>query len=225
MKGLFAAVILLCAAGAAASVPEQARWQFKVLLDNREIGSHQFTVSEEDGRQTIETEASFDVKVLFVNLYRYRHQNREVWQDNCLASINSVTDDNGKDFVVSGQAAGAYFRLSTVKTEKELPSCIMTFAYWNPAFLAADKLLNSQTGEYEDVTITKVGEEALKFNGQTIKAVRYIVDLDAGPITLWYAADDFRWLVLKSVAGGGRKIRYEPVTVPTSGSSSKLAIK
>jgi len=223
MKFCFATLLFLFTANASASLPQQSQWQFKVLLDSREIGSHQFTVSQANGQQTIQTDASFDVKVLFVNLYRYRHQNTEVWQGNCLRSINAETDANGKQFSVAGQANDSYFQVNTASTETELPACIMTFAYWNPAFLTEDKLLNSQTGEYEDVTITRVGEESLRVNDEAVAAVRYLIDLKAGPITLWYGASDFRWLALESVAAGGRTLRYEPLTIPLSGSGQALS--
>lgn len=215
-------LILLLTTNAFANLSESSQWQFKVLLDNREIGTHHFTLSESNGRQTIQTEARFDVKVLFVNLYRYRHQSTEVWQGNCLRSIDSETDANGKPFLVegnlvAGQSNDNYFQVNAAGAETELPPCVMTFAYWNPIFLDEDKLLNSQTGTYEDVTITRIGEESLQLDGEAVAAVKYLIDLKAGPITLWYAANDFRWLALESVAAGGRILRYEPLTIVSNG--------
>ncbi len=227
MKIWFFFFIFLLTVNAAASPSQSSQWQFKVLLDNREIGTHHFTVSESNGRQTIQTDASFDVNVFFVNLYRYRHQSTEVWQDNCLRSIDSVTDANGKPFLVAGklvagQAKDNYFQVNTADAEKELPPCIMTFAYWNPAFLAEDKLLNSQTGIYEDVTITRIGEESLQLDGEAVAAVKYLIDLKVGPITLWYSANNFRWLALESVAAGGRILRYEPLTITSNGGDASV---
>ena len=222
MKIWFFFFIFLLTVNAAASPSQSSQWQFKVLLDNREIGTHHFTVSESNGRQTIQTDASFDVNVFFVNLYRYRHQSTEVWQDNCLRSIDSVTDANGKPFLVegnlvAGQAKANYFQVNTAGTETELPPCVMTFAYWNPIFLDEEKLLNSQTGIYEDVTITRLGEVSLQLDGEAVAAVKYLIDLKVGPITLWYSANNFRWLALESVAAGGRILRYEPLTITSNG--------
>ena len=232
MKTWLFPFVFLLTTSAIASPSQQTQWQFKVLLDNREIGTHHFTLSESNGRQIIQTEARFDVKVLFVNLYRYRHQSTEVWQGNCLRSIDSETDANGKPFLVkgdlvkgglvSGESNDNYFQVNTAGNEKELPSCIMTFAYWNPDFLSEDKLLNSQTGIYEDVTITRLGEESLQLNGEAVAAVKYLIDLKAGPITLWYSANDFHWLALESVAAGGRILRYEPLTIPSIGDTGLI---
>ena len=169
-----------------------------------------------------------EFNVFFVNLYRYRHQSTEVWQGNCLRSIDSETDANGKPFLVegnlvAGQSNDNYFQVNTAGTETELPPCVMTFAYWNPIFLDEDKLLNSQTGIYEDVTITRLGEESFQFNGNAVDSIKYHIDLKAGPITLWYSANDFRWLALESLAAGGRILRYEPLTITSNSSGPASA--
>jgi hypothetical protein len=223
MKKLYLMLFLFYVASANANLAEQARWEFEVLLDEKRIGYHDFNVSEVDGVQTVTTEARFDVKLLFVNVFSYRHKNTEVWRDNCLTSISAETASNGKDFIVRGQADAETFRMRSGSLDNELPACIMTFAYWNPEFLRADQLLNSQTGEYENVSVVIEGEEVLAVKGQDIQAIKYSLSLAAGPISLWYAADDHRWLALESIVKGGKVLRYEPVILPrTLGSSYAL---
>ena len=213
---------LLLTTPALANLSDPLNWRFKVLLDDREIGFHEFVVSEEDGLQIVESEASFDVKVLFVNVFRYRHQNLERWAGNCLQSIDAATAANGDDFLVRGAVQAGSFKLESDAPDPTLPSCVMSFAYWDPDFLDETQLLNSQTGEYEAVTISRQGEENILVAGEAVPAIRYQVALDKGPITLWYAADDFRWLALESVARGGRLLRYEPEIIPEALPSSVL---
>ena len=223
MKNLLTLLVLFYAVAASASSPPQDRWQFEVLLDDRPIGYHNFILSEKNGRQVISAEARFNVKFLFVNLFSYRHQNEEIWEDNCLTSINAETLSNGTEFVVRGQAASEGFQIQVESSANKLPPCIMSFAYWNPEFLKARKLLNSQTGDYEKVTIVKEGEEGLLVDGQNIHSIRYSVSGAAAPITLWYAAVDNRWLALESVLKGGRILRYKQVRLPNTLFASKTA--
>ena len=113
---------------------EQA-WRFRVFLDDREIGYHDFRVRERDGFQLLETEASFEYKLLFLTLYEYAHKNTEVWNGNCLEEIESFTDANGDPHEISGALTEHGFLLEKSDGQARLPDCIMSFAYWNPAFL------------------------------------------------------------------------------------------
>ena len=104
-----------------------------------------------------------------------------------------------------------------------LPSCIQSFAYWNPDILTADRLLNSQTGKFEDVDIVFEEREILAIDGANIAADRYALTTNEKTIRLWYSADGQRWLALEAPAKGSRKIRYEPLDVPPLPESTRLA--
>ncbi|WP_299079545.1 DUF6134 family protein [uncultured Paraglaciecola sp.] len=216
MKVWLVIICLFSAVNVTANTVGESRWQFDVLLDDKKIGYHDFLVKEQGGQQVIQTNARFDIKILFIKVFSYRHENEERWQGNCLRAINATTDSNGDDFVVRGEATSDGFSVKTLSDQQDLPACLMTFAYWNPDFLQEKRLLNSQTGEYEAVTITQQGQEDVLINDKAVKAVKYLIDVEAGPITLWYAADDRQWLALESVVEGGKTLRYQPVVIPAT---------
>ena len=191
-----------------------ARWQFDVSLDGKPIGSHSFDLQQRGSQTILTTEASFDVKFLFVTAFKYRHQNTEVWRDDCLLSIDASTNSNGKEQVVRGEAGEGSFSLQSTVGSNSLPSCIQTFAYWNPSMLESKRLLNSQTGAYEDVAVTLEGRDEVAVAGSLVEALRYRLSARAGDITLWYSADDKTWLGLEAPAKGGRKLLYRAVSVP-----------
>jgi hypothetical protein len=83
----------------------------------------------------------------------------------------------------------------------------MSFAYWNPEILRQTRLLNSQTGQYEAVTIAAMGEEKITVRGAAVQAKRYRITGPKNPIDLWYSADN-SWLALQSTLDGGRRLRY-----------------
>lgn len=217
-KHLFCLLMLTVPAVHANSADESRgkHWEFNVYLDGKPIGYHTFEVEEDGAREVLTTEASFDVKFLFVTAFRYRHQNTEVWNDGCLSSIDAATDSNGKKFEVRGSAAVARFDLQSSSGSRALPSCVRTFAYWKPTVLSSSQLLNSQTGAYEDVSITLDGRDEVSVAGQTVEALRYRLSAETGDIKLWYSAVDNTWLGLEAPAKGGRKIFYEAVVVPES---------
>lgn len=210
----FAIPTLLLTVGLALPLPCGAMvdgvrsWIFAVHLDDSRIGYHRFDVlTSGDGVEVI-SEARFDVKFLFFNAFQYRHSNREAWDGRCLERIESETRENDRAFAVFGQRQEDTFVIGTGDQAEALDSCVMTFAYWNPAFLQQPRLLNPQSGEYLPVDVQPLGKSEVIVRGDTVVASAYRVKARNTELTVWYSDED-EWLGLESVAKGGRIIRYE----------------
>lgn len=211
MRTLTLSVLLLFAvvSGAAASAGDRTErsYEFAVLLDDSPIGYHHFDLLRRDSGLEVRSEASFDVRFLFINAFRYRHTNRELWDGECLRVIESSTRQNGKEFVVSGQRVSEGLKIEANGQSDRLDGCVMSFAYWNPRFLEQSRLLDPQTGEYLSVDVQPLGREELTVRGETVLASAYQIKARNLDITVFYSDDDV-WLGLESVAKGGRIIRY-----------------
>ncbi len=183
-------------------------WKFRVLLDDREIGHHSFVLRGGDGGESeLHSEAKFDVRLLFISPYRYRHQATERMRDGCLQSLESHTKTNGKSQSVRTAVRGSRLVVQQPEKREEYGGCVMSFAYWNPQILSADRLLNSQTGELMPVTISSQGVETIQVRGKKISAQRHRLRAQQLTIDLWYVGD--RWVALESPTEGGRRLRYE----------------
>ena len=219
------ATLIACAIGSSANAVDQLpgkQWRFDVALDGKPIGFHTFELQQDGSQQVLTTEASFDVKFLFITAFRYRHRNTEIWNDGCLSSIDASTDNNGKQLDVRGEIGDGNFNLLADQGSTRLPGCVRTFAYWNPAILESQRLLNSQSGAYEDVTVTLDGREEVTVAGEPVDSLRYRLSAQAGEIILWYSSEDNTWLGLEAPAKGGRRIRYQAVEVPGPAASQQL---
>ena len=192
----------------AVASPVDKSWDFSVLLDGSEIGYHRFQLTEDDGQRRLTSEAKFDVRFLFINAFRYRHTNTEIWADGCLERIEANTRSNGKELAVTGLRAAEGFVVDDGKAQNSLDNCVMTFAYWNPDFLSQPRLLNPQSGEYLDVEVERVGQEPIVVRGEEVPASVYRITARKLELKLWYSQDN-EWLALESVAKGGRILRYE----------------
>jgi hypothetical protein len=188
-RSLLIAALLLAATAAAA---ETRAWNFRVFLDEREIGWHSFTLNERGAERELRSEARFAVKLLSLTAYRYEHQATERWLDGCLRELVARTDDNGERDAVDWRGTGG--------------GCDMSFAYWNPQILQARRLLNAQTGESVPVSVGELGEQTIEVRGQSVKAQRYRLSGPGLQIDLWFAGSE--WLALESAAKGGRRLRY-----------------
>jgi hypothetical protein len=181
---------------------------FDVYLDGKKIGFHRFEIEDAGEGPSVLSEASFDVKFLFVTAFRYRHNTTERWAEGCLEKIEARTDSNGKRLEVNGSRTQGGFVIDNGDQQTALPDCVMTFAYWNPVFLDQPRLLNPQTGEYVDVDVEELGTDTVKIAGQQVVARSVRITAPKVDIRLWYS-ENAEWLALESVAKGGRIIRYE----------------
>ena len=182
---------LLCAIGSGAHAAE---WNFRALLDDKPIGTHRFSLSGQGDERTLLSEARFAVKFFGITAYRYRHNATEHWRGDCLSELTASTDDDGKASKVHLDAAA-------------LKGCVMSFAYWNPLIQTQTRLLNAQTGQFENVRIERIGEGTLPVRGAPTAATRWRITGPAQPIELWYSAQG-DWIGLDSIVGSGRKLSY-----------------
>lgn len=206
---LLLTVFLLAGISVDVHASEQRQWKFRVFLDDREIGYHTVRLSPEEEGRRISVEASFKVKVLFITAYRYEHQTEELWQGSCLADIDSSTNDNGKQLFVRADTNSSDFRLLTHNGRQDIDGCVRSFAYWDPELLKSQRLLNTQTGEYQEVETMDLGNSPLEIDGRTVDARQYRLLTDDFSIDLWYTPD-MDWLALQSMTDSGHRLRYLP---------------
>jgi len=198
---------LFAAPAASDEVASGSAWKFRVYLDDKEIGYHHFYLAETGHTRQLKSVASFEYSLMFVRLFHYEHENHEIWKGDCLQSVDSQTDSNGKPFRVNGRRAAGEFRVTANGGEESLPECVMSFAYWNPSFLEQSSLLNTQDGEFLEVEVSEPVFEQLEVGGTQLPSWRYHLAAGALKLDLWYSTDS-KWLALESEVRGGRMLRY-----------------
>ena len=79
---------------------EQIRAKVEAALDGKPIGEHRYTLERgADGApQRVLSDARFDVRLLGIPVYRYRHQAQERWQGGCLQAIQADTDEHWQQY-------------------------------------------------------------------------------------------------------------------------------
>jgi hypothetical protein len=213
---LFTAIVPLPLHAGASSHDE---WRFEVFLDDEPIGFHHFQLSTDGDTSELRGEARFRVKLLGITVYDYSHRNRERWQDDCLQQIEASTNNDGKDLFVRGSSHDNQLVLEDNTGNRQLSGCVMTFAYWNPAILSQQRLLNAQTGEYLDVDVEQLGTKTLQLQGRDIPALHYRLSTDENDIELWYSTER-DWLGLRTITSGGRQLHYRRLATSTANGSS-----
>lgn len=201
------ATLILLLAGTGPVVAATGDWDFRVLLDGREIGRHRYTLEGEGQRRYLRSDATFDVRLLSISAFRYKHQALERWESGCLQSLDSRTRMNGKQVIVTASAREGRLMVERPSGRDEHEGCVMSFAYWDPRILEAERLLNSQTGELVPVQISAEGTDAVSVRGRKLAAERHRIQGPGLEIDLWYA--DGHWVALEALTDVGRRLRYE----------------
>lgn len=208
-------LVLLCTVlmPAHSKAASSREWHFEVFLDDEPIGFHHFHLNSTGNTHELHAEASFRVTLLGFTVYDYTHKITELWQQDCLQRIDASTDDNGTELFVRGNSKGDQLALQNNTGNSELPGCVMTFAYWNPAILERQQLLNTQTGEYLNVKVQHLGKQPLQTEGRDIPALHYRISSRERDIDLWYSTE-LDWLALSSTTSGGRQLHYRRLATP-----------
>jgi hypothetical protein len=175
--------------------------EFDVDVDGRAVGTHRFEVSRlPAGAVQVRSRALFAYRILGVTLYRYVHEADESWRAGCLTSLQSRTDDNGRQATVDATEDDGGLRIATAGTSRRETGCVRAFAYWDPPLLDAGQLLNPQTGALQVVRLEELA-------GDAIGTRRLRLSGDALRIDLWYGASG-EWLQLESLTPEGKRLRY-----------------
>ena len=93
------------------------------------------------------------------------------------------------------------------KGQERLPSCVMSFAYWNPRVLEQTKLVNVQTGALTPITVQPPAKEAYELRGASIQATHYRIETARNRIDVWYSPEG-EWVGLRSTSHEGHVLVY-----------------
>lgn len=211
LKHLRISLLAALLSGVSAAALANDTWDFRVFLDDKEIGTHRFDLLDKGGgERELISQARMAVKILFVTAYTYDHHDVEHWNGDCLTRLSSKTNDNGDKYQVDVQRQGAATVVKTRDGAKTLSECVLTFAYWNPAMLKQTRLLNSQDGEHVEVKITDAGADSILVRGVKTAARRYELRSSNQKLSidLWYSPSD-EWLALESKTERGQKLIYK----------------
>lgn len=211
-------VLAVCSASAsgmaAADAPLPARdpvrlygneIRFDVERDGDLIGQHVVTFSRTGDGVRADSRADINVDLLFLNAYRLRYQARELWSDGELQFIDASTNENGDYTHVQAVRDAVGMVISspegTFKAEDVLPT-----SHWNAALLKGGALLNTLTGELEDVEVFDQGLSTVQTRSGSVRARHYLYSGDLNG-EIWFD-EEGRWVKLRFRAKDGSLIDY-----------------
>ena len=214
LTGLLASTLAVacpCLNQAAASQATEHR--YTILRGNSEVGVHEVRREIAAGETRVRSSSRIDVRLLGLDLYRFRYNAQEVWDQAGLARLEVRVDDDGKPFRLEGRRDGKGFAWTSDAGAGEHPQSVYPTNHWDPGVLKQDRVLNTLTGDLNRVDIVRVGTEALDLPTGKVQAARYryVGDLS---LDAWYD-DRGQWLGMRFKGSDGSEIRYLCATCDT----------
>jgi hypothetical protein len=204
LAGLAAAALAAPAFACAGQI-----WLFRVEREGRDIGRHRIELRPSADGFEVRVEIDLAVRFAFLTLYRYTHENREVWQDGRLLGFESHTDDNGTRYrVTCTREAGGFVVESSEGTFRAPPDAVAT-TYWHRQFTRSGVWIDSMRGHPRRVACAP--------QPAALSALDCPAALSAFAVTgelaldLTYAGDGLAGL---SFMFGGARFLYRPLELP-----------
>jgi hypothetical protein len=178
---------------------------FEAHRDGDPIGHHSVRFSEQAARLIVDIEIRLTRTFAFIPVYRYRHQNREVWADDKLIRLDSKTDDDGVRSWVSARADGDRLLVDGSAGRSEIPRATFPASYWHEDTVRQSAWLDVEAGRLVRSEIEALPAERIFAAGRTVQAERYRLT-GALACDLWYHRG--RWSKHRFVASDGSVIEY-----------------
>ncbi|MEL6794036.1 MAG: DUF6134 family protein, partial [Pseudomonadota bacterium] len=135
------------------------------------------------------------VKFLGITAYRYEMENREVWRDGMMISMNSKSNDDGDAAFCRVNAAGGKLEVEGSVWSGVVESDSASTTYWTKEFLNRKLWISTADGDPLKVDVQSAG--AGEINGTATE--KYAVGGDMA-IDLHYAGGE--WVSVRFDAGG-----------------------
>ena len=132
---------------------------FRIIRDGDDIGTHALEAVVGANGFEIAIDIRIAVKVLGITAYRYEMDNREIWKNGRIVSVNSVVNDDGtKDFAKANRN-GEALNLEGSRFNGAAPSIAATTSYFTTDFLKRQPWISTQTATPLDIKIAPEGRD------------------------------------------------------------------
>ncbi len=110
--------------------PGAYRW--RISRKGSDIGSHDVVFSRADGLLTARSTVAIQVKILGITVFRFSHQQEEVWQGEQLLRASGRQDRNGRVEEMAARFEAGAMLVQGTSGAHRLAANAAPFAWWDP---------------------------------------------------------------------------------------------
>ena len=180
--------------------------RFEVLRNGKPVGHHHVWLAELGDETRVDVRFEISVPILIIASYDYLYESSARWEGDRLMSLEAKTDDDGDVSIVKVSQVDGVTRIIGPDGELDVPGALFPTNHWNVGVLSEIRVLNTITGDVDQVTISEIGRETVATERGEIQATRYAYDGDLRTEVLYDIED--RWVGMTFEAADGSTIDY-----------------
>jgi len=172
--------------------------KFNVYMNDRKIGYHKLDFSRENDLIKSKINIEFKVNFLGFTLYKYSHQNIELWKDDSLLKLSAETNKNGDLLNCNFEKVDDDYKVDGSFGKRSMKTSQIPTSYWNKKIVENKFItaLNTQDCSNLNFTVSYIGQNMIYNNSLLADHFKLIGKESSGEdvdIDLWYDEEN-RWI-------------------------------
>ena len=178
--------------------------EYELYRNNQSIGYHKYDFKREGNKLLIDSEVSFKITKLGIDLYNYFAKSKENYEKGVFKSYSSKTKQNKKNRYVNIEVDPGDNNLiidgSSYKGKADKDFIVGT--WWNHEIIKAKAQISGISGRIIEQSVTFLGKEEIKIGDKTYKTLRFnfkssdetLPDSKKLNTDIWYEEETYLWV-------------------------------
>ena len=193
--------------------------EYELYRNNDLIGSHKYLFSNKDQKLIVDSEVSFKISKLGINLYKYYAKSEEIYENNKFKLFKSKTLQNKKEKYVNISVDKSLNKLkidgSSFKGDTDINYMVGT--WWNHEIVKAKAQISAISGRIIHQKVEFLGKKKISLYGKDYEALHFkflssdktLPDNKKLNTDIWYDAKSLIWLKAQFVKQGNWEYRLK----------------
>ena len=178
--------------------------EYELFRNNKSIGYHKYNFKRNGSNLVIDSEVSFKITKLGVDLYKYFAKGEERYENGIFSAFNSVTNQNKKE---------KYVKITIDPTDKNLVIDGSSFkgtvdkdliigTWWNHEIVQKKAQISAVSGRIIEQKVEFIGKEEVKIGDKIYKTLKFNFSSTDPSLSkdkklntdIWYEEKTFLWV-------------------------------
>lgn len=180
---------------------------FDVVRDGELVGHHMTMFSHEESEMIVDSQMNMKITFLTIPIYSFNYRSIEKWSDGVLTYLDVAVKDGPDQIKISSLQNSEGLTIKAPSGTYRVNNPIISTNHWNADVVKKSRVLNTLTGNINQVKISNKGEERIPVKGGSVLANRYDYSGELMDTSVWYDAKG-RWSKLEFKARDGSTVEY-----------------